>query len=385
MQMTAKKSEELIVKFITNQANLGEIELLTQWLEDVENQKVFQGFVKTNYASDFSMLTFDSDETKKILSQKIKQNNSIFYKRRIRSYFKYAALVAIIIGIASFYLIGDYFIKNENRLVPKEEAITLVLDNGKIQTINTSDSTTVFDESGKIVGKQNKTKISYSGTLSSEKLVYNTLKIPYGKHFEVALSDGTIVHLNSGTTLRYPVRFIKNQSRNVFLTGEAFFEVTKDKAHPFTVNTQEMNIEVLGTKFNVNSYKEENSSDVVLVEGKVALYKENKTSQNQTFLTPGFKGTLLRGQQNFAKEQVNTENYTAWVQGSLIFKKKSFNTIIRVLERNYNVKIINKNKTLGNEIFNARFDNESIEAVLKYLSDSYSINYTIKENIILIE
>ena len=73
------------------------------------------------------------------------------------------------------------------------------------------------------------------------------------------------------------------------------------------------------------------------------------------------------------------------MQGSLIFKKKSFNTIIRVLERNYNVKIINKNKTLGNEIFNARFDNESIEAVLKYLSDSYSINYTIKENIILIE
>ena len=383
--MTTKKSEDLIVKFITNQANLEEIELLTQWLQKIENLKVFQDFVKTNYAIDYSVLSFDANETKKNLYQKIKQNNRVLYKRRLQSYFNYAALIALIIGITYFYQRGDVSLQKENRLVPREEAITLVLDNGTVQTLNPSNSINVFDESGKIIGKQNKSKISYSGNLLSEKLVYNTLKIPYGKRFEVVLSDGSIVHLNSGTTLRYPVRFLKNQSRNVFLTGEAFFEVAKDKAHPFTVNTQEMKVEVIGTKFNVNSYQEESSSDVVLVEGRVALYKENKTSQNQTFLSPGLKGTLLKGQQNFTKEEVNTENYTAWIQGSLIFKKKSFNAIIRALERNYNVTFINNNKTLGNEIFNARFDNESIEVVLKYLSDSYSINYTIQNNIIVIE
>ena len=128
-------------------------------------------------------------------------------------------------------------------------------------------------------------------------MVYNTLKIPYGKKFEVQLSDGTIVHLNAGTSLRYPVQFVKNQSRQVYLTGEAFFEVSKDKAHPFTVNTQEVNVEVLGTKFNVNSYTEDVSTDVVLVEGKVSLYKDKKTAENQVYLTPGLKGSNIKGQQ----------------------------------------------------------------------------------------
>lgn len=383
--MTTKKSEELIVKFITNQANQEEIELLSQWLEDVDNQKVFQGFVKTNYAIDYIMDTFDPNETKKLLFQKIKEEKSVFYKRRIPSYFKYAAVIIATIGIAYFYQNNNSSQQNDSLLIPKDEAITLVLDNGKIQTINPSNSMNVYDKAGKIIGRQNKSKIIYSGNISSNTLVYNTLKIPYGKRFDVTLSDGTIVHLNSGTTLRYPVQFLKNQSRNVFLIGEAFFEVAKDKVHPFTVNAAEVKVEVLGTKFNVNSYKEENTSDVVLVEGKVALYKSQKTAQNLTFLTPGLKGTIVKGEQNFSKEEVNTENYTGWMQGSLVFKKKSFNSIIRTLERNYNVTFINKDKALGKEIFNARFDNEPIEVVLKYLSDSYAINYTIKDNMVIIE
>lgn len=383
--MTAKQSERLIVKYLTNQASQDEMEVLTIWLEDVDNQKVFQGFVKTNYAIDYIMDTFDQNETKKLLFQKIKEEKSVFYKRRIPSYFKYAAVIMVTLGIAYFYQNNNSSLQNDKLLIPKDEDITLVLDNGKIQTINPLNSINVYDKAGKIIGRQNKSKIIYAGNMASNTLVYNTIKIPYGKRFEVALSDGTIVHLNSGTSLRYPVQFLKNQSRNVFLTGEAFFEVAKDKAHPFTVNTEEMKVEVLGTKFNVNSYKEENSSDVVLVEGKVALYKDKKTAQNQTFLSPGLKGTILKGQQNFTKEEVNTANYTGWMQGSLVFKKKSFNSIIRTLERNYNVTFINKDKALGNEIFNARFDNEPIEVVLKYLSDSYAIKYKIKDNTVIIE
>jgi transmembrane sensor len=383
--MTTKKSEMLISKFITNQANQEEIELLTRWLVDIDNQKLFQEFVKINYAIDSNMQIFDQNETKKLLLKKIKHHNNVFYKQRIQSYFKYAAIVTISLGLAYFYHNRNSFEEKGNLLIPKDEAITLVLDNGKIQTINPANSINVLDKSGKIIGKQNKTKIIYTGNSSSNKLVYNTIKIPYGKRFEVALSDGTIVHLNSGTSLRYPVRFLKNKNRNVFLMGEAFFEVAKDKAHPFTVNTQEMNVEVLGTKFNVNSYNEEKLSDVVLVEGKVSLYKNHKTTQDQTFLTPGFKGTIIKGEHNFTKEGVNTDNYTAWMQGNLIFREKSFNTIIRTLERSYNITFINTNKALGEEIFSARFDNESIESVLQYLSDSYKINYTIKDNIVVIK
>lgn len=383
--MAMKKSERLIVKFITNQASQEEIEFLTKWLEDKDNQKVFKDFVKTNYAIDYVMNKFDTEEAKKQLLQKIRQDNSVFYNRRVHSYFKYAAIIAMFIGLAYFFQKSNLFDQNDNVLIPKDEAITLVLDNGSVQVIDPSNSRNVTDRDGKIIGKQKRDKIIYSDEISTGNMAYNTLKIPYGKRFELELSDGTIVHMNSGSTLRYPVKFLKNQNRQVLLTGEAFFEVAKDRAHPFTVNTKEMNIEVLGTKFNVSTYEEDSSSDVVLVEGKVGLYKDKKTPSRLVTLVPGLKGSIIKGQQNITTETVDTDIYTAWVKGGLVFKNMSFDAIIKKLERHYNVTFVNKNKTLGKEIFNASFDKEPIDEVLKYFSDSYSIDYKIKDNKVFIQ
>ncbi|QOG04547.1 FecR family protein [Flavobacterium sp. MDT1-60] len=382
--MTVKKSERLIVKFITNQASQDEIEKLTEWLQEEEHQIVFKNFIKTNYAIDTVMNNFDSTEVKKQLSERIKKENNVFQKRRFSSYYKYAAVLILVLGSLYFYKSSNLFQSKENVVVPRQDEIVLQLGSESAETINISESRNISDKEGNIIGKQEKNRLVYSNVYSNGKLVYNTLKIPYGKKFEVQLSDGTVVHLNAGTSLRYPVQFIKNQSRQVYLTGEAYFEVSKDKAHPFTVNTQEVNVEVLGTKFNVNSYTEDISTDVVLVEGKVSLYKDKKTPENQVYLLPGLKGSNTRGQQKIATEDVNTDYYTAWVKGSLVFKNEPFNAIIKKLERHYNVTFINKNKILGKEIFNARFDNEPIEVVLKYFSDSYAIDYEINEDKITI-
>lgn len=383
--MTTKQSERLIVKFITNQASQEEIELLTIWLEDADNQKTFNDFVKINYAIDYDTNTFNTAETKKKLLQKIRQENNVFYKRRIQSYFKYAAILIMIIGLAYFYQKNNSFEQKGNLLIPEEDVITLQSGDGSIQTIDISNSRSVTDGLGKIIGKQDKSKIVYSDDASTQTLVYNTLKIPYGKRFAVVLSDGTVVHMNSGSTLKYPVVFLKNQNRNVFLTGEAYFKVAKNKAYPFTVNTQEIKVEVLGTEFNVSSYTEDITTDIVLVEGKVGLYKGKKVNDNLVKLTPGLKGSITKGQQIITTEKVNTATYTAWVHGSLVFKNMPFDAIIKKLERHYNVTFINKNKALGKEIFNASFDKESIDVVLKILSDSYAIDYKIKDNKIIIE
>ena len=382
--MTVKKSERLIVKFITNQASQEEIEELTKWLKIEENQIEFREFVKTNYAIDAAMYSFDSTEVKGELSERIQLEKSVFYKSRFSSYYKYAAILIMVLGSFYFYKSSTLFNSKDNVVVPRQDEIVLQLDNESVQTIDQSNEKNVTDKFGKVIGKQVKNRLVYSNAFSNGKLIYNTLRIPYGKTFEVQLSDGTIVHLNSGTSLRYPVHFLKNQSRQVFLIGEAYFEVAKDKAHPFTVNTQEVNVEVLGTKFNVNTYTEDVTTDVVLVEGKVSLYKDKKTTGNQVYLTPGLKGSTTRGQQKITTEPVNTDYYTAWIKGSLIFKNESFTSIIKKLERHYNVTFINKNRALGKEIFNARFDNEPIEVVLKYFSDSYAIDYTIKEDQIII-
>jgi transmembrane sensor len=383
--MTVKKSDRLIVKFITNQASQDEIEKLTEWLKEEKNQIVFNDFVKTNYAIESDMNSFDSTEVRKQISERIKKENDVFQKRKFSSYYKYAAILIVAFGSFYFYKNSNLFQTKENVVVPRQDEIVLQLGNESAETIDTSETRNVTDKEGNIIGKQEKNRLVYSNTYSNGKLVYNTLKIPYGKKFEVQLSDGTIVHLNAGTSLRYPVQFLKNQSRQVYLTGEAYFEVSKDKVHPFTVNTQEVGIEVLGTKFNVNSYTEDLNTDVVLVEGKVSLYKDKKTTENQVYLTPGIKGSNLRGQQKIVTEVVNTDYYTAWIKGSLVFKNASFESIIKKLERHYNVTFINKNKALGKEVFNARFDNEPIEVVLKYFSDSYAIDYKINEDQITIK
>ncbi len=383
--MTVKKSERLIVKFITNQASQEEIEALTEWLKEDENQLVFKDFVKTNYAIDTAVNNFDSTEVRKQLSERIRKENNGFYKRRFSSYYKYAAILIVALG-------GFYFYKNsttaiqskQNVIIPREDEIVLQLGD-ESQNLDPNEARTITDKDGNVIGKQEKDRLVYTKAYAKGALVYNTIKIPYGKKFEVQLSDGTLVHLNAGTSLRYPVQFVKNQNRQVYLLGEAFFEVEKDKEHPFDVNTQNVNVEVLGTKFNVDTYSENPRTDVVLVEGKVSLYKDQKTKENQVYLKPGEKGSNERGQSEITTEQVNTEYYTAWIKGSLVFKNASFDAIIKKLERRYNVTFINKNKVLGKEIFNARFDNEPIEVVLKYFSDSYAIDYIIDRDKITIK
>ncbi|WP_149208274.1 FecR family protein [Flavobacterium johnsoniae] len=383
--MTVKKSERLIVKFITNQASQEEIEALTEWLKEDENQLVFKDFVKTNYAIDTAVNNFDSTEVRKQLSERIRKENNVFYKRRFSSYYKYAAILIVALG-------GFYFYKNsttsiqskQNVIIPREDEIVLQLGD-ESQNLDPNEARTITDKDGNVIGKQEKDRLVYTKAYAKGALVYNTIKIPYGKKFEVQLSDGTLVHLNAGTSLRYPVQFVKNQNRQVYLLGEAFFEVEKDKEHPFDVNTQNVNVEVLGTKFNVDTYSENPRTDVVLVEGKVSLYKDQKTKENQVYLKPGEKGSNERGQSEITTEQVNTEYYTAWIKGSLVFKNASFDAIIKKLERRYNVTFINKNKVLGKEIFNARFDNEPIEVVLKYFSDSYAIDYVIDRDKITIK
>ncbi|WNH09502.1 FecR family protein [Thalassobellus suaedae] len=193
-----------------------------------------------------------------------------------------------------------------------------------------------------------------------------------------------MVHLNSGSSLKYPIKFIEGKNRRVFLSGEAYFSVTKDAKHPFIVNAKDLNVKVYGTKFNVSAYSEDTLTDVVLVEGSVGMYANNETSNKGTILIPGTKGSFNRVNQNISSENVDTLIYTSWMDGGLFFRKMTFKNIAKKLERHYNKKIIISNTQLENEIFNANFKDEPIENVLGYLKESFSINYTIENDTIYI-
>lgn len=325
--------------------------------------------------------SLDSEENWELLKEKL------FPKRKSvvidwRAFYKYAAIFIGLISLA--YLFQDQFFKQPEIIVPTD-AIQLVLENGDVQILNPNGESKIVQKKGKVVVSQKGKEISYKLDNSIDKLVYNQIKIPYGKTFNVTLSDGTMVYLNAGSSLKYPVKFIKGKKRIVILEGEAFFDVAKDKKHPFVVKTSGVDVRVLGTKFNVTSYKEDAEINTVLVEGSVSLYNDAQPSQ-KSILTPGHKGSWDKNKLNIEIEKVDTKIYTEWMSGDLIFRKSSFNEILKKLERTYNVKIINNNPDLFNKKFNASFNKniETIDDVMNAMSKIQSFTFKKETNIITI-
>lgn len=309
-------------------------------------------------------------------------------------FFRVAAIMVICFGLS--YLYFDFSASSDPSQdsieivneAPDPNSIILELGDGKKEVISSDGTISILNNEGKVVGVQKGTNLNYTNAVANklpEELVWNKLTIPYGKVFEIVLSDKTIVHLNAGSSIRYPVQFLKGQDRNVFLEGEAFFEVTKNTDQPFVVHTDNMNVEVLGTKFNVSSYPEDPTINTVLVEGSVSINSNLDTKEPQkTMLRPGHKLDWEKQKGSIALNKVDTTIYTAWIEGRIVFEHMPFNNILKKLERRYNVSITNNNPNLATETFTASFDIETIDQVLMSFSKNYNFTYNIDKNQITI-
>tara|TARA_R110000868_G_scaffold21640_7_gene89746 strand:+ start:18275 stop:19432 length:1158 start_codon:yes stop_codon:yes gene_type:complete len=367
-----------IAKIITNE----EQETLDYWLSKKSNLAIYTKIIdKKNIQAKLAIYTeIETERIYKNLESKIAQNNRKVKKLKLYKVFKYAAILMLFLGLGYAYQNG-YFSKKDALTTPNEN-ITLQLENGSIQVLSEDGSSKVTDSKGNIVGSQRGTQIAYNKDSQEATLAYNTLTVPYGKRFEILLSDGTKVHLNAGTSLKYPVKFIKGENRQVFLKGEAFFNVTKDAQHPFIVNAEALNVQVLGTQFNISGYADDLETDVVLVEGSVNLFSAKNKS---VVLKPGFKGSYTKNNTNdIITTPVITSMYTSWIHGELVLRNITFENILKKMERQYNVEIINTNTELAKEKFNASFRNEPIEKILEYFKITYNIRYKIEGNKILI-
>ncbi|VAW11211.1 Putative anti-sigma factor [hydrothermal vent metagenome] len=392
--MNSNKIENLIVKYLTNEETAIDLDFLSKWIENPDNERFFYDYVKVHYEVSTAMNGPDIDSIKKNLQKRIKKDKKPFYRYKVNIILKYAALVTVVLGISYVYQKHGLDSTNSNKvvkediLVPKDDAITIQLDDSTVKIIDPEGEAEIRDSKGNLLGSQSKSQITYSNVPTVDKLIYNTINVPYGKRFRVVLSDGTHIHLNSGTSIRYPVKFINGKDRDVFITGEAYFDVAKDKDHPFIVHADKMNIRVLGTKFNVSHYSENKSINTVLVEGSVELYVdegENVNTNNSTLLKPGHKAQWGKSNRSVEIENVDTRIYTAWVEGKLIFRNTSFRQIRKTLERQYNVRIRNSNKDLDAQLFDATFDIETINEILKTFNKSYAIEYSIVDNEVLIK
>ena len=376
-------TEKVIINFLCDDSNIQELEFLLRWISKDENYDLFRQFVSIHHYSNVIMNKSDKDSiiseiNKRISNERVGLNKVIVFKK----FYKYAAIVVASIGLGYYMNNSKITSKPIEQVLPSK--ISLQKSNGeKIFLDESLDNIIDLQEDG-IVKKELKT-ISYNEINKVNTLKFNTLEVPYGKRFNVQLSDGTLVYLNSGSTLKFPVNFLKGKERKVYLQGEAFFEVAHNK-ELFTVKSPGAIAAVYGTKFNFKNYQEDSFSEVILTEGSVGL-KSNLYMDKFVTIKPNFKAELNKVENNIEVSQVNTKLYTSWIDGRVVFRNENIDNLILKLERLYNVSITNSNQNLSSNFFNATIfvENETIEDVLNYLQEVYNINYQVVNNKIIIK
>jgi ferric-dicitrate binding protein FerR (iron transport regulator) len=261
-----------------------------------------------------------------------------------------AVLIAILIGGWLFFANG---FKKGNSQQPVAETKD-ISPGGNRAILTLSDGSTVVLDSAQrgVLAHQGKTRISkkqegevvYNANHSAgseEPLTYNTITTPRGGQYHVVLPDGSDVWLNAASSIHFPTQFT-GKERKVTISGEAYFEVARDKAKPFKVvvspaGSDVCEIEVLGTHFNVNAYSNEGYANATLLEGKISLTANEK----QATLLPGQQATVNKGNNNVAvRNSESAESAIAWVKGVFHFEKADVGSVMRQLSRWYDVDVV---------------------------------------------
>nr|WP_294874509.1 FecR domain-containing protein [uncultured Pedobacter sp.] len=252
----------------------------------------------------------------------------------------------------------------------------LTLANGKKISLTDASSGTIATQAGIQITKTSSGQLVY--TIANQKAIekndyYNRIETPKGGQYQLNLPDGTKVWLNSASSLKYLVNFSSKEERIVELTGEAYFEVAKDKNHPFLVRSAGQEVKVLGTHFNVNAYDDENGVKTTLLEGSVKV-------NNDVVLIPGEQSVFVGGKLNV--KAVNAGDAIDWKNGEFVFNKDPLTDILRKVSRWYNVDIVyvrNLGSPLDVPTFSgsvSRFENVSV--ILRMLEETSNVRFAIE-------
>jgi len=298
---------------------------------------------------------------------------------------RYAALLLIMFasGALAFYLYENsrelHYDLTEISETGSNEA-KIILSDGSEISLEQKESAITYARSGNQLIVNNDT-INQNQQDGREYM--NKVIIPYGKKSMITLSDGTKVWLNAGSQLIYPSVFLRKK-REVVLIGEAYFDVTENEEKPFIVRTSDMNVQVLGTRFDVSAYPEDDFVAAILEEGSVALEIKGSnlmTKDQQILLSPNQKLSLNKESRETTVRVVDVSMYTSWKEGVLKSESEDLNRLVKKIERYYNVNIKLEDPLVGGYKISGKLDLEkSPEEVLNIIKLTVPIDWAKKSN-----
>ena len=370
----------LLAKFEKGEVSEQELDELDKWYQAFDNDiKYTTGLSQAQQmqAKDYLLIRINSRLDQELAAEDThRQVRSIGLWRRIAV----AASVLVCLSIGGYFLVQknnttEQTARSEQHdIAPGGNKAILTLANGKKVSLTDAKNGELSVQSGVRVVKEKDGQLTYTAVDTASyslHLSYNTIETPRGGQYQVLLPDGSRVWLNAASSLKYPTSFSTLKERRVQLSGEAYFEVAHNKAHPFLVQTDKQTVTVLGTHFDVNAYTDESYTKTTLLEGAVNI-------NNTIFLKPGEQSTLNRIGNGFTVSPAESDDAVAWKNGKFVFQNEHIESIMRKLARWYDVDVIYQDsfndKTFTGSI--SRFDN--ISKILNKITFTSDVHFMLE-------
>ena len=375
----------LLQKYFSGTIMPDEQRLLDSWMKEKEEHKqLFDRLRKdTRFAEEYGIFR-EVDTTRAWETFRVK--NGLRRQRRMTTWIKYVAVIALPLLVAGVWLLyprgGEQSIPvaQNTKIVKREVSPVLeVVGGGKVILEKEKDK---MIEAGRGVDvQQSSGMLVYSDSVVSEYVDTNVLRIPKGGEFKLQLADGTRVYLNSATDLRYPVAFT-GPERRVYLKGEAYFEVAKDVEHPFIVVTDDVQVRVYGTSFNVNTLGADGVR-TVLVEGKVGI--RGQDLDREYVLKPNELAFYDRNSRDMKIETVDPDLYTLWRKGIFVFERETLENIMNTLSLWYDMEVFFQSESAKQLHFSGHMKRyEQIEDILHAITDATGVVFTINDRTVCV-
>jgi len=340
--------------------------------------------------------TLDEERTQKLWNRIYQYNTgrSGNHKRiQLKILARIAAAALIVLSMGGFLYqhfkgTENHYQFSESRSDLKSNGPLLVLSNGTKVGLKKSESkiTVLKDQDAIQINNDSIVQNEHSGDGDRNQEKYNEVIIPFGKKAKLELADGTKVWLNAGSRFAFPSKF-KGKQRAVILDGEAYFEVAKDRNHPFVVTTGKLNVEVLGTKFDVSAYSSDNLSEAVLLEGRINIWDNSRFIKEKVPMVPNQKATYSTGGEIVLRPEPDPGKTIAWVDGWYPFGNEKLEVVLKRIERYYNVKFEYEQEVISDALpVSGKLDlKDSLGDVLTVLSGVAKFEYQISGSTITIK